>query len=425
MRLAWLYQISVRSYRIMVETAGMRREQDSTVHERILNAISGAELERRWAAVRAQMAQRQIDALVMQNNNDWLGGTVKWFTDLPATNGYPKSVIFHAADFMTVVDMGPQGARRKLGGTDRVQRGVGELISTAAFTSIAYTDDYHAKIVAEELIRRGYRTVGWLGRGAIPHQFVAHVEEALAGRTRFVDATEFVDRIKAVKSDEEIAFVRKAADMQDQVFARVLHKVRPGMRDTEITALAQHEGRLLDSEQGLFLGTSAPLGQRSGFMDRHLQGRTLKPGEHFTLLIENNGPGGFYAEIARTIVLGKASNELIDGFEAMKEAQALTLSLIKPGAACREIAAAHDQFMRDRRLPPERRLYCHGQGYDLVERPLVRADETMTLEANMNLAVHPGYESDSLFAVICDNYLVGANGPSECLHKTAKQVFEI
>ena len=62
------------------------------MNERILNAISDAELERRWAAVRTQMAQRKIDALVMQNNNDWLGGTVKWFTDLPATNGYPKTV---------------------------------------------------------------------------------------------------------------------------------------------------------------------------------------------------------------------------------------------------------------------------------------------------------------------------------------------
>ena len=58
-------------------------------------------------------------------------------------------------------------------------------------------------------------------------------------------------------------------------------------------------------------------------------------------------------------------------------------------------------------LPPELRLYAHGQGYDLVERPLIRADETMTIEADMNFAVHPGYETPSIFAVICDNYLIG------------------
>jgi Xaa-Pro aminopeptidase len=197
------------------------------------------------------------------------------------------------------------------------------------------------------------------------------------------------------------------------------------MRDSAITALAQYEGRLLGSEQGLFLGTSAPLGVRAGFADRALQGRTLKKGEHFTILIENNGPGGFYTELARTMVFGKATAELRDGFAAMKAAQDYTLSLIRPGAACRDIAAAHDDYMRAHGFPPELRLYCHGQGYDLVERPLVRADETMTLAAGMNLAVHPGYETDAIFAVICDNYLVEADGPSECLHRTEKKIFEL
>jgi Xaa-Pro aminopeptidase len=205
----------------------------------------------------------------------------------------------------------------------------------------------------------------------------------------------------------------------------LLGKIRPGMTGNDITALAQYEGRLLGSEQGLFLGSSAPLGQASRFLDRHLQARALKPGEHFTLLIENNGPGGFYAEIARTIVLGKASNELIDGFETMKEAQAHTLRLLKPGASCAAIAQSHDDYMLSRKLPPELRLYAHGQGYDLVERPLIRCDETMTIEQHMNLAVHPGFETPSIFAVICDNYLIESGGTGDCLHETLKQVFEI
>jgi Xaa-Pro aminopeptidase len=393
--------------------------------ERLLNPISTRELERRWAAARKGMAERNIDALLMQNNNDWLGGYVRWFTDTPLSNGYPRSVIFPAADLMTVVDMGARGARRKLDGGDEVNRGVGELIFTPAFTSVAYTDEYQAELVAEELKRRGYRTIGWVGSGAMPHKFVARIERELAGKAKFVDATEFVDRLKAIKSEEEKELIRKAAQMQDQVFARVLEKIRPGMSDNDVTALAQYEGRLLGSEQGLFLGSSAPLGRASRFLDRHQQARKLKPGEHFSLLIENNGPGGFYTEIARTIVLGKASNELIDGFESMKEAQAHTLRLLEPGAACADIAKEHDAYMRARGLPPELRLYCHGQGYDLVERPLVRADETMAIEEHMNLAVHPGYETPSIFAVICDNYFIEAAGPSACLHKTPKQIFEI
>jgi Xaa-Pro aminopeptidase len=382
-------------------------------------------MQRRWKAARAEMAARGIDALLMQNNNDWLGGYVKWFTDLPAVNGYPRSVVFHATDLMSVSEMGSFGGTRKLDGSDSVHRGVGEILFTPGFSSVAYTENYQAELIAGDLKRRGVKTIGWLGKGSIPNAFVTYVENALSGQAKFVDATEFIDRLKAIKSPEEIEFVRRCAEMQDAAFARVLEKIRPGMRDNDITALAQYEGRLLGSEQGLFLGSSAPLGQRSDFINQHQQGRVLQKGEHFTLLIENNGPGGMYAEIARTIVLGKASNEVIDGFEAMKEAQDHTLSLCKPGASCAEIAQKHDAFMTARGLPAEKRLYAHGQGYDLVERPLIRADETMTLEPGMNLAVHPGYQSNSVFAVICDNYIITDKGPSECLHKTEKKVFEI
>src|SRR6195256_2549626 len=104
--------------------------------QRLLNPISTRELERRWAAARKVMAERKIDALVMQNNNDWLGGYVRWVTDTPLSNGYPRTFIFPASGLMTVIDMGPRGARRRPDGGDEANRGVGELIFTPAFTSV-------------------------------------------------------------------------------------------------------------------------------------------------------------------------------------------------------------------------------------------------------------------------------------------------
>jgi Xaa-Pro aminopeptidase len=76
-------------------------------------------------------------------------------------------------------------------------------------------------------------------------------------------------------------------------------------------------------------------------------------------------------------------------------------------------------------VPPESRVYSHSQGYDLIERPLIRSDETMSLEKGMNMSVHPAYATSSMFAHICDNYLIEENGVSECLHKTPKQIFEL
>jgi Xaa-Pro aminopeptidase len=81
--------------------------------------------------------------------------------------------------------------------------------------------------------------------------------------------------------------------------------------------------------------------------------------------------------------------------------------------------------MRSRGRPEDRRVYAHGQGYDLVERPLIRDDETMNIRKNMNMTVHPGYATESLFVWNCDNYIVTENGASECIHKTAQKIFEV
>lgn len=394
--------------------------------ERILARVSDDELARRWTLIREEMADQRIDALVMQASNDWLGGYVKWFTDIPANNGYPRTVVFHADDLMTVVEMGPFGVKRDLDGRDSMRRGVGQILHSPSFLSIDYTHGYDARLIIDALKRRDYRTVGLVGAGAMAHGLASALSAELASAgTRIVDASDLVDRRKAIKSAEEVTLIRQTAAMQDAVFARVLEAIRPGLRDVDVTAQAQEAGQRQGSEQGIFLGASAPLGRRSPFLGRHFQGRTLQEGDHLSLLIENNGAGGFYTEIARTIVLGKASEELQDAFEAVRAAQAHTLRLLRPGALCAEIAHAHDAFMRERNLPPERRLYAHGQGYDMVERPLIRADEPMALAAGMCIAVHPAYETEAVFGVICDNYMLGPDGPGECLHRTEKKVFEV
>jgi Xaa-Pro aminopeptidase len=391
--------------------------------DRRIARISVQELERRWRLVRDHMTEHGLDALIIQTARDFTGGYVKWFTDIPAY--YPRTVVFHRSDLMTVVEHGPAGRRRNLESDDADNPGVGEIITTSAFPSVNYTQTYDAEVVCDILTRRGYRHIGWVGPSAMPQGFVTYIEKDQSGKTEILDHTDFIDHAKAVKSTEEIALIRATAAMQDAVFSKVLARIKPGVRDLDVAALAQYEGQLLGSEQGIFLGTSAKLGKRAFFAQRHFQGRTITPGDHMSLLIENNGPGGFYTELSRTIVLGKASQELLDGFEIVKEAQQHTVRNLKPGVSCRELALAHDTFMKQNRVPPESRVYAHSQGYDLIERPLVRSDETMPLEKGMNMVVHPAYATVSMFAHVCDNYLVEEVGASECLHKTAKKIFEL
>jgi Xaa-Pro aminopeptidase len=391
--------------------------------ERVATRISTSELERRWAAVRREMAARGIDALIMQNASDWLGGYVKWFTDVPAHNDYPRTVIFHRDDLMTLVEMGATGRRDKLGGKDVNNPGIGEIIYSPSFFSIAYTHDYDPVLVAAELEHRGYKTIGLVGRGALPSGLVDAIRNNVSAA--LVDASDLVDRIKAIKSPEEIALLQSTAAMQDAVFGKVVAAIKPGMRDCDLGALAQYEGQLLGSEQGIFRGSSEPLGRPAILRGRHFQDRVLQKGDYISLLIENNGHGGYYTELARTMVLGRASSELRDAFAVVCEAQKYTVSKLKPGAACADIYAAHNAFMQSRGAPPEQRLYGHSQGYDMVERPLLRNDETIPIAANMCVAVHPGFFTKTNFVFICDNFLIRADGTVEHMHKAEQKIYEV
>ena len=124
-------------------------------------------------------------------------------------------------------------------------------------------------------------------------------------------------------------------------------------------------------------------------------------------------------------MVGKASEQLKDEFAFALEARRFTLKMLQPGTPCRDIWHAYNDFMRHNGRPPEDRVYCHGQGYDLVERPLIRHDETMAIERNTNLACHPGFIRNGCFAWICDNYVLGETGSFERIHAFPETITEI
>ena len=129
--------------------------------ERLQTPISTTELERRWAAVRAAMERDKIDVLLMQNNNDHMGGYVKYFTDLPATNGYPLTVVFPRDDLMTLVSMGPfGGVNNPAANGDGMSRGVKQWLTTPSFASCHYTASYDPELAATALAPYAGGTIG-------------------------------------------------------------------------------------------------------------------------------------------------------------------------------------------------------------------------------------------------------------------------
>ncbi|HTP83184.1 MAG TPA: M24 family metallopeptidase [Alphaproteobacteria bacterium] len=396
------------------------------VDERLCNPLPIAELERRWRAVRSAMGTAGLDALVVQgaNNMSGTGGYFRWFTGISAPSSYSQTLIFPREGLATLVAHGPFSGETTHDGSDPALPGIGRRLSTSAFPAVGYTAAYEPDIVVREIKKAGFRAVGLVGATSAYHGFGQRLTDGLAG-IRLVDATDPIDPIRAVKSPDEIGLIRRAAVMQDEIFRKVRDHIRPGLKDFEVMAYAQYVGQTLGSETGYFIGSSAPPGQPAGVRLRPQQGREIKTGDVLFWQAENTGPGGYFVHLARFFVLGRAPQELKDAFSAVRDAQAFTVERLKPGVSCRALFEDYNGYMRGRGFPPETRLHCHSQGYDAVERPLIRHDETMTIGPNMNIGIHPSIGNARVFATICDNFLTHPDGSVERLHKTPPEIVEL
>jgi Xaa-Pro aminopeptidase len=389
--------------------------------ERILMPISTDELERRWREIRRMMAEKGLDCLLMQSNSQMMGGYVRWFTDVPAVNGYPITVLFPLEGGMILISSG--GPPLPSYPEEWALRGVEESLPAPYFLPFNYTKHLDAEIVVRKLRSKGARTVGILGENYIPASMYNYLRENLPS-VDLVEAAGYVDEIKAVKSEEELSFIRRCVEIQDIGMKETARLLKPGMREFELRAALEHMMMDLGSEEKWIMIGSAPPGGNSKQKPPFLQNRVIEKGDEVCVMIEVNGPGGFYGEVGRIYCLGRPSAEIRRMWSDAVEAQRLSASMLTPGRSPSEIFAAHNAFLTDRGYPPEGRLYAHGQGYDLVERPAIRPDEPMLIRDNMLVAIHPRLVSKAGQVYCCDNYFV-AKGGAVRLHATPQELIEL
>jgi len=222
--------------------------------ERINKPISTKELERRWVAIRTAMEEQGIDVLLMQNNNDHMGGYTKYVTDVPATNGYPVTIIFPREDAMTQVNQGPFDMVRNLdvNGSDGVHRGIKTLMTTPSYASAPYTREYDPALACKALEPYKDGTIGLVGTYQMSFAMVDYVKRQFSNAS-YVEASDLMDQIKVIKSDEEIELIKGTAEQQVASMEAVVKEIRVGMKDSDVAAIALHAGHSLGSEQGVYL----------------------------------------------------------------------------------------------------------------------------------------------------------------------------
>ena len=391
------------------------------VPARVKKPISDSELERRWTLIRNAMKSENIDSLLIQNDNRYRNGMVRYLTDIGSLSN-PVTVIFPADEEMTVFS---NGGGYSLSQTPAYGcRGVKDRIGVPLFpTYVPGLCDADAIGAVEIIKKRGDKKVGLVRASSMLGMFYKYVTENLDG-VELVDFTDQVDEIKAVKSEEEIEFIRHTAKTQDYVMEAVQAILRPGIYEYELRGEIIHLLSDLGSEEQLIMVGSAPLGEKAGHTAHFYQNRKIEAGDNIMVMLEPNGPGGYWTELGRTFVLGEPTQQLLDVWADAIKAEQYTADLCQVGATGAEVYEKYNQYLESHGYSKETRIHAHGQGYDLMERPGIRGEDPMVIRAGMNIAIHPTLAKGGAYAFACDNYLTTESGPVR-LHSVKQEIFVI
>jgi Xaa-Pro aminopeptidase len=359
--------------------------------------------ERRQRLVTA-MREAGIDHLVLYGNA-WQGDYLRYGADFGILEGHGIALISADGAAELYLDSATDAERAEV---------------EASTVRVHFAPDI-ARAVGARLDRVANTRLAAAQRRFLP-RWLADPERSFT----LNDATALVDKLLMHKSESEIAAVRRAAQIADEAYAEFLKAVRPGRRQYEIVADMEAHLRARGCPDNFMIigsGGKDVLGMTPPSKRRIAAGDLVTT--ELTPSVE-----GYFAQICRTLVVGKANEAQRRAFAVFVEALEAGIAAVRPGVRAADVARAENDVFRKHGLGEYTtsqwtRVRGHGMGLFADSKPHILEDVETVLEPGMALIVHPNtYHPEAGYIVLGDAIVVTESG-AEVLCKTPRQLFEV
>ena len=384
--------------------------------------FSSAEYQRRLDLVRTDMSKRGIDVLFLEDPSN-----MAW------TTGYDGWSFYVHQGVVVFLDEEPiwWGRRQDANGARRTVWMDDARVASYADHFIQSSERHPMQDLARLLELRGYANKK-IGVELENYYFSAKAFLTLQSElpnAEFIDATSMVNWLRAVKSDEELVFMRKAARISEKIMDGVLERVVPGMRKADLVAEIYADAiRGLDDAWGDYPAIVPLLPSGADASAPHLtwDGRFMQEGE--ATFFELSGCfRRYHAPLCRTVFLGKPEQYLLDAEKALVEGLEAGLDTAKAGNTAGDIARALAKPLEAAGIERGARAgYPIGISYppDWGERTIsIREEDNTVLKPGMTFHFMPGLWMDGWGLEITESILIKENGPAECLCNRPRRMF--
>lgn len=212
-------------------------------------------------------------------------------------------------------------------------------------------------------------------------------------KVRFKDASNLFLQVRAVKIQEEINRMRRAAEISVQAFEAAFGVAREGATESEFMGAFQQE---LINQDGyihkglihwnLTTGVHSATVRRGWPLDHKLQKGDVMRFDGGAIY------KGYRCDMARARILGSATEKVKKLYQALWKAEETMISMIKPGVRFSDLFKAGMKIVRGTADPNfERKHLGHGLGLITEEEPVIGPKNSSFLEENMVLSVEVPY----------------------------------
>ena len=185
------------------------------------------------------------------------------------------------------------------------------------------------------------------------------------------DGQQLMMSAREIKSDDEIMLLTQACAMVDGVYQDIYEALKPGIRESDIVALAHR--RLFEMGSEFVEAVNSIAGERCSPHPHVFSDRLIRPGDqaYFDIIHVYNGYRTCYY---RTFVVGRATQSQRDAYKQAREWMDGAIQLVRPGAMTDEIARVWpkaEEFGFPSEMEAFGLQFGHGVGVGLHERPVI------------------------------------------------------
>ncbi len=233
---------------------------------------------------------------------------------------------------------------------------------------------------------------------------------------RFSDATALVNWCRAIKSPQEIHYIRAAAKIVEAMHQRIYEVVEPGLPKNKLVAEIFHTGISgVEGYGGDYPAIVPMLPTGVDASAAHLTWDEQPFEKNAGTFYEIAGCyKRYHCPLCRTIYLGKPPQAFLDGEKALLEGIEAGLEMAKPGNRCEDIASAFYQVLAKYGIEKESRCgYPIGLSYppDWGERTMsLRSGDRSELKPGMTFHFMPGLWMGDWGMEITESILITETG---------------